>query len=567
MKRRNDKQHNRGALDLIEDATHLLRTEPMSLLPAYYLGTIPFALGLLFFVADMGSHPSAGRRVAAASLGLVVLFVWMKFWQWVFTQRALALLTGIQPAPVTGRMVLRVVASEVALQPFGLILIPIATVLTLPLAWVYSFFQNLTVLAGGAPLDFGRLTRRAARQCALWPVENQMLKLIMIGFGGFVFLNWLILGIAAPLLAKKLLGIETVFSRSPMAMANSTFFAVICMLTFLCMDPIAKVLHVLRCFHGEARTDGSDLKAALRREVLSGGKSIALIAAALLVFPVLGRAEEVHPARPASVAAQSGAVNVQSQNPDTVQPKELDRSIRETIAQRKYAWRMPRETSVSDEATTQEKGIFAAFMENIVEFVGKVLKGVLQLLDSLMRKIFGNWNPNIPSLDSGFGWMEFQRLLLYLLSFVVIAGLMFLGWRLWRHRRGRAREQVEASPLQAVPDLADENIGAEQLPEDGWAQLARECLARGEFRLALRAFYLSTLAHLASRQLITLARFKSNREYQDELQRRSHALADLIPLFKQSVGAFECVWYGTHPVSAESVAQFSDNVERIKALA
>jgi hypothetical protein len=120
--------------------------------------------------------------------------------------------------------------------------------------------------------------------------------------------------------------------------------------------------------------------------------------------------------------------------------------------------------------------------------------------------------------------------------------------------------------LQTVPDLTDENVGADQLPEDGWTRLARELLERGEYRLALRAFYLATLAHLAEHQFITLARFKSNREYQQELQRRGHVLAELLPPFNENVSAFERVWYGTHPVNQDAVVQFASNVER-KALA
>jgi hypothetical protein len=126
---------------------------------------------------------------------------------------------------------------------------------------------------------------------------------------------------------------------------------------------------------------------------------------------------------------------------------------------------------------------------------------------------------------------------------------------------------LEATPLQPAPDLTDENVGADQLPEDGWTRLARELLERGEFRLALRAFYLASLAHLAGRNLITLARFKSNREYQNELQRRSHALAELLPPFTENLGSFERIWYGTHPASLESVTHFAANVERMKTLA
>lgn len=122
-----------------------------------------------------------------------------------------------------------------------------------------------------------------------------------------------------------------------------------------------------------------------------------------------------------------------------------------------------------------------------------------------------------------------------------------------------------ALAAQPVPDVADENVGAEQLPEDGWTSLARELLGRGEFRLALRAFYLASLAHLADRNLVSLARFKSNRDYERELQRRAHAFPDLQTLFGENVSCFDRVWYGRHEVTGELVTRFATNVERIKA--
>ena len=94
--------------------------------------------------------------------------------------------------------------------------------------------------------------------------------------------------------------------------------------------------------------------------------------------------------------------------------------------------------------------------------------------------------------------------------------------------------------------------------------MARDLLNRGELRLALRAFYLATLAHLAERNLITLARFKSNRDYERELARRGHALAEVPVIFAQNVTTFERVWYGLHEVTPEMLQQFSGNVERMK---
>ena len=113
--------------------------------------------------------------------------------------------------------------------------------------------------------------------------------------------------------------------------------------------------------------------------------------------------------------------------------------------------------------------------------------------------------------------------------------------------------------------MTDEKLAADALPEDGWTRLGRELLARGELRLALRAFYLASLAHLASRQLISLAKFKSNRDYERELRRRGHSLPGLLTVFGENVLVFDRIWYGMHEINQELVAQFMAKVEQIRA--
>src|SRR2546423_5252771 len=111
------------------------------------------------------------------------------------------------------------------------------------------------------------------------------------------------------------------------------------------------------------------------------------------------------------------------------------------------------------------------------------------------------------------------------------------------------RHKVIPMPAQAIqpaPDLTDENVAADQLPEDGWTKLGRELLERGELRLALRAFYLASLAHLAGRHLISLAKFKSNHDYERELRRRGHSFPELLSLFGENVQVFDRIWYGMH---------------------
>src|SRR5580698_7976778 len=139
MKRTQRQRLGKNSLDLIEEATHLLRTAPAATLAVYFLGTIPFVLGLLFFWADMSRSPLASQHLAGASLGMAVLFFWMKFWQSVFARRVRAQAAG-EPFPrFTLRASGRMFFTQAIIQPLGLLLLPLALIPALPFPWVYAF--------------------------------------------------------------------------------------------------------------------------------------------------------------------------------------------------------------------------------------------------------------------------------------------------------------------------------------------------------------------------------------------------------------------------------------------
>jgi len=252
--------------------------------------------------------------------------------------------------------------------------------------------------------------------------------------------------------------------------------------------------------------------------------------------------------------------------PQTVSPAELDRAIDEVIHQRKYTWRLPRET-IAPEATG-EGGLISKFFTEAGRLIRAGLKGFFEWLGRVIVRVlswvFRGWSP--PNFDppGALNWYLISQVLLYVLVAVVLSAAVILLYRMWLHRR-RPPQILQTEALQSVPDLTDESVDADQLPEDGWTKLARELLARGEFRLALRAFYLASLAHLAERNLLSLARFKSNHDYELELGRRAHSFPNLLQVFGENVGAFDRVWYGTHEASGDLVSQFAANVERIKA--
>src|SRR5438876_779999 len=76
MKRPRGKSSQKGAIELIEEAVHLLRQAPLPTLAAYYIGALPFVIGLLYFWAEMSRSPFAYQHLAGGSLGLAALFLW-----------------------------------------------------------------------------------------------------------------------------------------------------------------------------------------------------------------------------------------------------------------------------------------------------------------------------------------------------------------------------------------------------------------------------------------------------------------------------------------------------------
>jgi hypothetical protein len=548
MKRAHRRQQGKGGLELIEESVHLLRTAPVGALAAYYLGGLPFVLGLLYFWADMSRNPFAYERLASASFAMVLLFLWMKFWQVVFARKLRAAISVAPAAPWSFSRCRRVLLAQAAFQPWGLFLVPLSLVPALPFAWAYAFFQNVTAFDDGESPQLRELLKKSMRQAALWPGQNHVVLMILAAFALGVFLNWTIFCVTLPSLVKTLFGVETVFSRSGFGLLNTTFFAAMLGLTYLCVDPIAKTIYVLRCFYGESVDSGEDLKVELKQFALQARPIAAVLALVLALTSAtsLDAAEVSPPAAPGSDQQVSAP---------GIAPPALDRAIEGVIQQRKYTWRVPREKVAKPD--TGEIGIIERFFDR----VKKWLRASAEWLGDLLRKLFARQRTTAGAA-AGYGWILLLQVLLYALVAVAVIGLGFLLFRILQNRRRPTVVQSEA--IQPAPDVADENVGADQLPEDGWSKLARELLERGELRLAMRAFYLSSLAHLAGRNLIRLAKFKSNRDYEVELRRRGHSFATLLAVFGENVAAFDRIWYGMHEVTRDLAQQFAANVERIK---
>jgi hypothetical protein len=256
-----------------------------------------------------------------------------------------------------------------------------------------------------------------------------------------------------------------------------------------------------------------------------------------------------------------GALGVLAVNPETSSNK-LDRAIQDVISKREYQWRMPRQ------APPEEKqNLFIKFLEGWVNAINKVWNPVKNLLGKIMDWLRRALTAISPSYGSGKGFARGQLNVLIIGLIVLLTGIiLFFLWKI-RKRKKQEEEIILAQAILPVPDLRDENVIADQLPEEGWLRLAHDLLTQGEFRLAMRALFMSSLASLAETRWITIAKFKSNQDYWFELQRRAHDRKEMQDAFYDNVSAVDRVWYGMHPVTEEMIYHFRENVEAVKRAA
>ncbi len=542
------RQKGKGSIELIEEATNLLRQAPWETLCCYYVGSIPFVFSILYFWADMSGGTGADGRLAEASLWPALLFLWMKCWQSIFARRLKAQVTNAAPSPFS---VARLGVVQGILQPWSCMVMPLALLLALPFGWCFGFFQNVTVL-GDEDGDPRAVFRKARRQAGLWPGQNIAAIFFLLLLAAIVFVNLCAAAFFFPRLLKSLLGVETVFTRSNVYMINSTFWVSMAALTYLCIDPLLKAFYVLRCFYGESLESGADLLVEMRemrRTANRAAKMILLCVAACTALAVYPSRASAHGAGKPPLNSSTVSVNAQ----------ELDKSIERVIGGAEFSWRLPRKAVQKKDNDTP--GFIRTALAVLTDWTARVAAWVKKfftwLADQLLRDSGKEKPANKTGLPSAY---VFAPLFALLAAALCIGGVML--WRLVR-RRNTDRNAEAVPEVRPGPDITDDNITAEELPGDRWILLAKELFDKGEIRLGLRALYLACIAHLAEEKLLTIARFKSNRDYERELQRRAHSMPELTAAFSRAVAIFERIWYGMHTPRQDMVDIFMADYRRI----
>jgi hypothetical protein len=316
------------------------------------------------------------------------------------------------------------------------------------------------------------------------------------------------------------------------------------------MDPLIKTAYALRCFYGESLTTGADLKTELNSFKLGATVFLIAIIAIIFISPLQTQGAQQFDVSPAELP--------------TISPEKLDRSIDEIMERREFAWRMPREKPQIEES--EESGPVISVLQWIIDLLKKIAKAVsgwFQKLEDWLDKIWPE--PTHEEQTEDFDWRPFTRFVLILLLIVLAIVVVYYAIKLWRNRQSPENE-IESETVVKMPDIRDEGTKADELPVNRWLDLAKELMAKGSLRLAMRALYLATLAYLSEKELIIIERYKSNSDYEYELCRRAHEKKDLLTAFSKTVMIFDRVWYGMYNITQGDVDSYFTDQERIMAL-
>ncbi len=543
-----------SALDIIEQAFYLLRKMGVNGLFFYYMGTMPFILGLLYYFNDMSKNAFAHEYCLTASLGMAGLFVWMKTWQAVYSIKTHAYLGGYRLASFSFQKIITLTITQTVIHATALIVLPVAFIVTIPFAWCFAMYQMVLVHDLSSPNGIRARMKESFNAATHYTFLNHMILFIFSGFGPFVFFNIAVTIYSAPFLIKSLLGYESTFTMGGFNMFNTTFLLSAACITHLCIDPLIKIMYVIQKYNFNVQKTGDDLisgvNAVQSENEKAGFKKTALISVVALFF--------ILPSTPCR-AMENPAKKIDTQ---IISAQALEDAIQEVTSKREYTWRMPRQEIKQKERT----GFFYTVLKwtaTQIKKAGEALADWIEKVYKWLKELFGKDEKPLEA-EKPQSTVKPGHLALGLIILIVI---LLFAVILHLKKFTRKKENTKKKEKTPMPDIRDENTMADELASDQWLALAKDLVEKGEFRLAIRALYLSTLAQLADHHFIRIAAHKSNRDYLEELSLKAQAKNHLMNDLSGLVRTIDQVWYGMHTVNREIYDDFLSTRKRMMQFA
>jgi hypothetical protein len=504
----------RTGIELLEESVDLLRRAPAGVWAWYFAGAVPFFGATLIFWTAMSGSLAVPDPLWWA-LPLALLFGWRQYARAWFASGLYGILSG-------GETPRHRFAALAAVWLAGIARIPL---LIVPFPAVIALFRNISVSAARSDNPLGAFRRAGGLAARGGDQISALLTLVLASL--VIWINVITGMLFLPALFQILTGEDLLVLRTPGAFLNSAVMVASFILTWTIVDCVLTAFYALRVFYGESEETGADLLGAWRRAIANA----AVVSAILVCFIPAGHAQT---------------------KPD------LRKSIDQVLTEKQYQWREP-------PAPSKEQNPFVRWTDNLIAkihgAIEAVKRGIARFIEWLVDLLGSRPQPKSNRAPPALSLSVLSYLVIAVLAGAIVA--LLLRTQLRGRRLGK-------SGLPAGPpaiDLEDPALLANQLPENEWIAMARDFMARGDSRMALRAYFLASLAFLASRELLAIGRSKTNLDYLREVRRRARSAAGLEALFAGGIRTFESAWYGMRDVSGVEVEGFAENFERMRAVA
>ncbi len=518
-----------GAFSLLEDAVHLLRRAGFSSLLRHWTGSVPFAVFLLICWNALSIGPVSDAQCAAASFLLALLLVLMNCRRAAFAGRLVRQLNGAPETLWTPARRWRFTALQAFLAASKPLVLLVSLLVIFPFARAVAFYRSAAAMSDRPGMTPRQLIAQGRRVASLDYGETwKLLPLLLLLFVA-TFSNIALTVAALPQLIRILTGYESSFSRSgAYFVQNPFFFAFALVLAWLIFDPYLQAVYCVRCFQGESRETGDDIRAGLRR------LRSPLASAALALLAICS----AHAA-------------------DAIAPADLEQSVHRAMQSPDYAWRIP--------AVVRKSGAtpwIVTITDRLINALKDGLKTIGRLISRILDWIFDRLGVQPNSQGGAFPSRGLHWSLYVLMALI----LLVLAWVIYRRRLFQRRRATPAA-VEPVPliRLEDESLSADRLPEQSWLDLGEQCLRENQFRLALRAFFLANLAALRRLEFLSIHPGKTNREFELELRRRARPFPEALHLFAANIASFEQAWYGEHAVTPAQIEELRSRAAAIKS--
>jgi hypothetical protein len=515
-----------GPIALLDEAVRLLRGASAGTLVCHSVGSVPFTLALLFAWSTVTDTHTSAVAWAGHALANTLLLVWMNCWRAIYAGSLHLKLRGAADSPWTLGRVARLVASQAYFGASKLVVMPLAALVIFPWAEAVAIYRYLPILSTRADLDPRQMIARARHVAGLERRLGWAILPILLFLGLAVSLNVAIVLALLPQIVRILTGYESTFSRGGIYFAlNPLFPLLVLALSWMVFDPFVQAVYAVRFFQAESIETGEDLRCGLRR--------LRAPAAVILVALFASHAPHLR----ADVATA-----------------DLQKSIERAIEAPEYDWRLPPAPATGGTPwLVRVSDRLATSLHSVMRAMGRQIGRFLRWLGNKLRSAIPAGMPGARPVI-GVTWI------VAVLAAIALAAAGGIAWH-----KLRTRPVIQATPTDGGPVRLDRaDLSADLLPEESWLALADRSLADENFRFALRALYLASLAWLGRQEFITIHSGKTNHEYENELRRRARPAPETRDLFAANVAAFERAWYGEHAVAPDDVAHFRERFGALK---